>query len=39
MIERIEEGIVNKKDAESWLGSGSRLAVLPDGKYICVYNG
>lgn len=38
MIEKISEGIVVRRNEAKWFASGSRLATLPDGGYICVYN-
>ncbi len=37
MFRKIDEGIVRACAEEKWIASGSRLAILPDGSYICVY--
>lgn len=38
MIKKLYEGDVTRPTKENLMLSGSRTALLPDGRYICVYN-
>ena len=38
MFKKISEGAVFSTREKNRFGSGSRCAILPDGKYICAYN-
>ena len=38
MFRKISEGKVFATRADNYFASGSRTAILPDGRYICAYN-